>query len=127
MGKTLRAAEQEGQVVSSGCGSHEYLNEFHKKYPKIKLSVVYASCSDLVSRIMAERRAGKYLVDVIRFGLTSAHTLYRAKVQQPIRPALILPEVKDPSNWWQRKHHYSDPENQYLLVPAASAFALREL
>ena len=104
--RTLKAAEQEGQVVYSGCGSHDYLKEFHKNFPKIKLVSVSQSCIQLVSRIMAERRAGKYIADVVRFGLTSAHTFYRAKVLQPIDAAFILPEVKDLSKWWQNKHHY---------------------
>jgi len=120
--RTLIAAEQEGQVVYSGCGSHDYLKEFQKSFPKIKLVSVPLSCTQLVSRIMAERRAGKYLADVVRFGLTSAHTFHRAKVLQPIDQALILPEVKDPSKWWQNKHHYSDPEGKYLIVPAGSIY-----
>ena len=120
--KTLKAAEQEGQVTYSGCGSHEFLGEFQKKYPKIKIESVAASCSEVISRIMAERRAGKYLTDVIRFGLTSAHTFYRGKILQPINTSFILPEVKDLSKWWQKKHHYSDPEGKYLFVPAASAY-----
>jgi ABC-type Fe3+ transport system substrate-binding protein len=71
---------------------------------------------------MAERRAGKFLTDVIRFGLTSAHTFYRSKILQPINQSFILPEVKDLSKWWQKKHHYSDPEGKFLLVPAASVY-----
>jgi iron(III) transport system substrate-binding protein len=121
--RTVRAAEQEGQVAYSGCGSHEYLNEFQKKYPKIKIVSVAASCSEVVARTMTERRAGKYLTDVIRFGLTSAHSFYRAKILQPIDSAFILPEVKDTSKWWQKKHHYSDPEGKYLFIPAASVYA----
>jgi len=120
--KTLKAAEQEGQVTYSGCGSHEYLGEFQRKYPKIKVESVAASCSEVISRIMAERRAEKYLTDIIRFGLTSAHTFYRAKILQPINTALILPEVKDTSKWWLKRHHYSDPEGKSLIVPAASVY-----
>jgi ABC-type Fe3+ transport system substrate-binding protein len=120
--KTLKAAEQEGQVVYSGCGSHEYLKEFQKQFAKIKLVSVSASCSEIVSRIMAERRAGKLSADVIRFGLTSAHTFYRAKILQPVDAALILPEVKEPAKWWQNRHHYSDPEGKYLILPAASVY-----
>jgi iron(III) transport system substrate-binding protein len=121
--KTVKAAEQEGQVAYSGCGSHDYLNEFQKKYPRIKVVSVAASCSEVVSRTMTERRAGKYLTDVIRFGLSSAHSFYRAKVLQPIDSAFILPEVKDASKWWQKRHHYSDPESKYLFIPAASVYA----
>jgi iron(III) transport system substrate-binding protein len=120
--QTLKAAEQEGQVVYAGCGSHDYLTEFQKKFTRIKLEVVNSPCAELTSRIMAERRAGKFLPDVVRLGLTSAHSFYRAKVLQPIAPTFILPEVKDQSKWWQKKHHYSDPEEKYLFVPAASVY-----
>ena len=65
--------------------------------------MVNSPCAELTSRIMAERRAGKYLPDVVRFGLTSAHSFYRAKVLQPIAPTFILPEVKDSSKWWQKQ------------------------
>ncbi|HWH78212.1 MAG TPA: extracellular solute-binding protein [Candidatus Binatus sp.] len=120
--KTLNAAEQEGRVTYSGCGSHDYLAEFQKKFTKIKLESVSAPCAELTVRIMAERRAGKYLHDVVRLGITSAHNFYRAKVLQPINSTLILPEVIDPSKWWQKKHHYSDAEGRFLFVPAASVY-----
>lgn len=120
--KTLKAAEQEGRVVYSGCGSHDYLVEFQKRFPKIKLESVSGPCAPLTSRIMAERRAGKYLHDVLRMGLSSAHTFQRGQTLQAIAPALILPEVKDESKWWQKKHHYADAEGKYLIVPAASVY-----
>ncbi len=96
----VRAAEQEGEVVYSASGSHRFLEEFHKRYPKIRTTSVSASCSKLVARIMTERRAGKNLTDVVRCGLTSATSLYRGKTLQPIDSALILPEVRDASKWW---------------------------
>jgi iron(III) transport system substrate-binding protein len=71
---------------------------------------------------MTERRAGKYLSDVVRCGLTSAHALYRGKTLQPIDSALILPEVRDPSKWWRGKHHYADVEGKYLFVSGASVY-----
>jgi iron(III) transport system substrate-binding protein len=120
--KTVKAAEQEGQVVYSASGGNRFLDEFHKVFPKIKPVVVSASCSEIVSRIMTERRAGKYLGDVVRCGLTSAHTLHRGKTLQPVASALILPEVKDQTKWWQGKHHYTDPEGKYLFVSAGSAY-----
>jgi iron(III) transport system substrate-binding protein len=120
--KVIKAAELEGEVVYSASGSHRFLDEFHKAFPKIKTTTVSASCSDIVSRIMTERRAGKYLSDVVRCGLTSAHSLYQGKTLQQIDPALYLPEIRDPSKWWQGKHHYADPEGRYLFVSAGSAY-----
>jgi iron(III) transport system substrate-binding protein len=120
--KIVKAAEQEGEVVYSASGSHRFLEEFHKSYPKIKTTSISASCNDIVSRIMTERRAGKFLADVARCGLTSAHSLYRGKTLQPIDPALALTEVRDPSKWWQGKHPYADAEGRYLFVAGASAY-----
>ncbi len=120
--KIVKAAEQEGQVTYSASGSYRFLDEFHKSFPKIKTVVVSASCGDIVSRVMTERRAGKFLADVVRCGMTSAHSLYRAKTLQPVSPAFLLPDVRDQSKWWQGKHHYTDPEGKYLFVSAASAY-----
>jgi iron(III) transport system substrate-binding protein len=39
----------------------------------------------------------------------------------PITPVLILPEVTDQSKWYQQKHHYSDPEGQYIFNYVGSA------
>lgn len=118
----VKAAEQEGEVVYSASGSHRFLEEFQKSYPKIKTKSVASSCSKLVARIMTERRAGKHLTDVVRCGLTSATALYRGKTLQPVDTALILPEVRDPSKWWQGKHHYADAEGKYLFVSGASVY-----
>ena len=120
--KVVKAAELEGEVVHSASGSHRLLEEFHRTFPKIKTTSVSASCSQIVARIMTERRAGKHLADVVRCGLTSAHSLYRGKTLQPIDSALILPEVRDPSKWWQGKHHYGDVEGKYLFVSGASVY-----
>jgi iron(III) transport system substrate-binding protein len=117
--KTVRAAEQEGQVVLyslSEVGDAFVNSGFQKKFPKIKISVVTARGVELVPRIMAERRADKFLADVGNLGNTSPYTLYQSKVLDPITSAFIFPEVKDESKWWQGRHHFIDPENRYIFV-----------
>ncbi len=117
--KTVRAAEQEGQVVLyslSEVGDAIANGGFQKKFPKIKLSVLAARGGEHVSRIMAERRAEKFLADVGNLGNTSPYTLYQSKVLDPITSAFILPGVKDESKWWQGKQHFIDPEGKYILV-----------
>ena len=66
---------------------------------------------------MAERRAKKYLADII---LMNPHTIYRTfyrkkNILAPLTPALMLPEVTDVSKWWQGKHYYSVGERVTLL------------
>ena len=117
--KTVKAAEQEGQVVLyslSEIGEAISNSGFQKKFPKIKISVVSARGGEHVSRVMAERRAGKFLADVGNLGNTSPYTLYQSKALDPIASAYILPEVRDESKWWQGKQHFIDPEGKYILV-----------
>lgn len=117
--KTVKAAEEEGQVVIYSLSEIAEVfvnNGFQKKFPKIKVNVVSARGGELVSRTMAERRAGRFLADVGNLGNTSPYTLYQAKALDPIAAAIILPEVKDESKWWQGKHQYIDPEAKHILV-----------
>jgi iron(III) transport system substrate-binding protein len=117
--KTIRAAEQEGELVIytlSEIGDVFLHSGFQKKFPKIKLVLVSARGGELVSRIMAERRAGKFLADIGNLGNTSPYRLYEAKVLEPIDSSFLLPEVSDPSKWWQGQQHYIDPDNKYILV-----------
>ena len=117
--RTVRAAEQEGQVVLyslTEIGEAIANGGFQKKFPKIKMSMVGARGGEHISRIMAERRAGKFLADIGNLGNTSPYTLYQSKALDPIASAYILPEVKDESKWWQGKQQFIDPEGRYILV-----------
>jgi iron(III) transport system substrate-binding protein len=117
--KTLKVAEQEGQVVLyslSEIGDAIANTGFQKKFPRIKISVVTARGGEHVSRVMAERRAGKFLADIGNLGNTSPYTLYQSKTLEPIASSFILPEVGDESKWWQGKQQFIDPENRYILV-----------
>ena len=117
--RTVKAAEQEGQLVLyslTEVGEAIANTGFPHKFPKIKLSVVSARGGEHISRIMAERRAGKFLADIGNLGNTSPYTLYQSKALDPIASAFILPEVKDESKWWQGKQQFIDPEGRYILV-----------
>lgn len=118
--RTMRAAEQEGELTYYTLGEVGFVPEFEKKFPRIKVRVVQGKGNELLARMMAERRGGKFLADVARIGNTSPYALYQAKALQPIAPAFILPEVKDESKWWSGKHQYIDSEGKYIFVPVGS-------
>src|SRR4029077_7633047 len=78
--------------------------------------------AQIVTRIMAERRSGKYLADVVGLGSSNYRILHlQAKCLEPIQPALMLPEVVDPSLWYGGKHRYLDPEGKYVFAYIANA------
>src|ERR671923_1666977 len=116
--KTVEAAKKEGQLVIYGSNDFETLYaEFHKKYPEIKITGVFGRGADVAKRLMAERRAEKYLADLYLNGMTTGYNvLLKAKAVDPLAPVLVLPEVIDQSKWWQGKHQYVDPDNKYLLI-----------
>jgi iron(III) transport system substrate-binding protein len=122
--KTLRAAEAEGQLTLYGC-CYEYdriLEGFKKKYPKIKVSTVLGPGGQLGARILAERRGDKYLPDILSAGANTIYdVLYRIHALEPLKPALILPEVLDPSKWHEGEHRYIDPEKRFIFAFVANS------
>ena len=89
-------------VLVYGTRNYDLLfSEFQKKYPGIKVNIATGSATEIVQRLMAERRANKYLRDLYFGAVTVAYkVLYKGKVLSPIAPTLILPEVVDRSKWW---------------------------
>jgi ABC-type Fe3+ transport system substrate-binding protein len=122
--KTLRAAESEGQLTLYSC-CYDYdriLATFKKRYPKIKVVTVHDSGGRLAARILAERRGQKYIPDVVSSGANTLHdALYKGHVLEPIKPALMLPEVLDVTKWYQGEHRYIDPEQRYIFAFVANS------
>ena len=116
--KTLAAAKKEGQVniYISGWGAVIESGVFQKAFPEIKVTAVFGKGAQIAQRILSERRAGRYIADVVSDGINPNLTTFHAnKMLDPVKPALILPEVVDESKWWRGKHHYADPEGQYVF------------
>ena len=119
---TVKRAEEEGQVTvyaTDSIGNAQVIwAAFQKRYPKIKfVGTTMGRGSDLFPKLFGERRAGKFLADVF-LGAPSAIylNLYKSKIIEPQPPMLIHPSVTDLSKWWQGKHHYIDPEGQYIFM-----------
>lgn len=124
--KTVAAAEKEGAlslyIFEAGPLTEETVHSFERAYPKIKVNQLRGRGNDLGPRIVAERRGGKYLVDLFAGGKgTALGTLYTGKILDPIKPLLLLPEVLDESKWWRREHKYVDPENKYIFAYIGNA------
>src|SRR5262245_2880381 len=117
--RTVKAAEAEGHltVYMSGYSPIIEAGVFQKAFPKIKVTIVPGTGTQLAPRIVAERRGEKFLADVYNGGGTSlVQVLYLGKMLEPIRSALMLPEVTDTLKWWVGKHKYVYRERNYMFV-----------
>ena len=116
--RTLQAAKQEGKLATYGSQDYEIVfRAFHKRYPEIKVVHVGGRGSQIGPRIMSERRAGKHLGDLYMGGATTAYrVLYKRNVFDPIKPALMLPEVLDESKWFNGKYRFMDEKGAYIFA-----------
>ena len=119
---TLEAAKKEGKVNVYMYRYGKVLDIFRSDYPEIQPFLLTGSGAQIITKIMAERRAGKNLADVIGLGTSNYRILHlQAKMLEPIQPALMLPEVTDESRWFGGKHRYLDPDGKYVFAYLANA------
>jgi len=117
--RVVEAAKKEGQLSLYGgqeITHPDIVAAFNKEFPFIKVISATGRAADLMTRILAERRADRYLADVMASGPNGPRMLYLGKALDPIAPVFILPEVIDGSNWYGGKHWYADPENQHIFM-----------
>ena len=114
--QTLQAAKKEGEVVVYISNYEPATESFRKAHPEIKLVVVQDRGTQLMSRILAERRARKFVPDVVSAGALNYNVLYKANTLDPIKPTLLLPENQDQSKWWGGEHIYVDPKASYVFA-----------
>jgi ABC-type Fe3+ transport system substrate-binding protein len=119
--RTVAGAKKEGAVSLWGdmeITHPDIVAAFTKEFPFIKPITVTGRVGDLTLRILAERRAGKYLADLYSgvMGGAAFYEFYRAGVTDPIKANFILPEVTDGSKWLGGKHHYVDAEQQHIIL-----------
>ena len=120
--QTLAAAKKEGQVTVYIYRYEGLLQDFKREFPGINVVAVTGRGNELTNRIMAERRAGRYIADVYSGGTNSLYnTLYKGKALDPLKPLLVLPEVTDLSKWFNHEHRYADPENKHIFAFIGSA------
>lgn len=115
----VQEAKREGTVVVFGQAEPTtqkgLIEGFRKAYPAVKLEYTGMGGSMMPPKIAAERRAGLYTVDLVIMGTTTALSGLR-QFAQPVKPLLILPDVKDPKNWWGGKLDFSDTAEEFNLV-----------
>jgi ABC-type Fe3+ transport system substrate-binding protein len=101
--KTVEAAKKEGKVAIAIPPSNELRKELEtllKQKFGIEAELVAAPGPKNASRIASERNAGVSYFDAIICGTGTAKGLTHDGMLEPMESYWILPEVKDPKQWW---------------------------
>jgi len=103
--KVVEAGKKEGKVVVSIPASSELRKNlegtFEKRFPGIDLELFPSRASKMLRRISDEFRAGVRYFDVHIGGAGSmVRGFVGGGIVDPVEPNLLLPEVKEPKNWW---------------------------
>jgi iron(III) transport system substrate-binding protein len=88
---------------------------FQSKYG-LQVDLFGALGREIPPRVLAERKAGRYLWDVFVHGTTTGlESMIPAGAFDPLEPALIFPDIKDPKTWRGGGLEFLDP-NKTLMV-----------
>ena len=102
--RTIELARKEGRVVVSLTTSAELRAAIEKQFEKrfgIDVEPVVGRATSVIRKIIDESRAGVGYVDVHIGGSESVITgLLPEGILQAVEPAMMLPEVRDPKQWW---------------------------
>ncbi len=116
----IKKAKKEGKLTVALGGSasrnlrHVY-KAFEKKYG-IKVALGGGRGSLVTARLISERAAGIYAVDLVQIGVASTNRVLLAnEFLAPIPPLFLLPEVKDQSLWLDGHHWWGDPATKKFV------------
>jgi len=119
--KLIDAAKQEGtlSVASGGAPSRQYrpiMAAFTKKFG-VNVEVATGNATTTLNRVLAERKAGKYTVDVALISSRENNQrLVPSESLVPFAPLLIHPEVLDKSAWYLGHHWYADKFSKFTFI-----------
>ena len=116
--RTLDLAKKEGKVVVSVPTSAELRKQlegaFAARFPGIQLELNVGRGAGNINRIVEEHNAGVHSIDLHIGGTTSIITgLLGQNLLEPLPAVMILPEVREPKNWWGG-HIWTDLAKKYV-------------
>lgn len=120
--RLVTSGKREGKVVIYAAGSgisKEHLGAFKERFetafPGIRVDYTGGQSGEMVARLMAERRAGKFIPDIF-LGNGTNQGLRDRTLFQPLKQSFVLPEILDTSRWFGQRFWFYDKEEQYNFI-----------
>ena len=120
--KSIELAKKEGKVVVSIPASAELRAAIEKSFEKrygIDVEPVVGRASAIVRKMVDESKAGIRYIDLHMGGSESIVTgLLPEGILEPLEPLMLLPEVKDPKQWYAG-HVWIDSAKRFIYSTLA--------
>jgi ABC-type Fe3+ transport system substrate-binding protein len=101
--KIVEAAKKEGKIVTGGPPTSvlrkQFKDTFEQKFG-IELELISAPGPQNAGKAAAEFKAGVRYFDVLHGGSGTLEPLIKEDMLAPLLDSMVLPEVKDPRQWW---------------------------
>lgn len=123
--KLVEAAKKEGKVAiaTGGAPSRQYapmFEAFNKAFG-IDVEVSRGNANTTISRVIAERTAGRNTMDVALISIRIHNQrLVPTKALLPFESLLIHPDVVDKKNWHAGKYWFGDKDQKYVFLYASA-------
>jgi len=101
--KVIEAAKKEGKIVAGGPPTAVLRKQFKETFENrfgIELELQSAQGAQNAQRAMSEFKAGVKYFDVLHGGSGTIEPLKYESMLAPFMDFVILPDVKDPKQWW---------------------------
>jgi iron(III) transport system substrate-binding protein len=120
--RIVEAGKKEGKVVVSIPASTELRKEVDKTFKQrfgIEAELIAGRAASIVGKIQQEAKSGANTFDLHLGGSESmVGGLLSEGLLEPFEPAMILPEVKNPTAWWGG-HIWIDNARRYIYSSQA--------
>jgi iron(III) transport system substrate-binding protein len=120
--KTVEAGKKEGKIVVSVPSSAELRKEIERVFEQrfgIDAELIAGRAASIVGKIQQEFKSGVRNFDLHMGGSESMVTgLLSEGILEPFESSMMIPEVKNPSNWWGG-HIWVDNAKRYIYSSQA--------
>lgn len=129
---TLKEARKEGKIVMFAAGAaiagpKAAIGLFKTKFGLDLDLVSFGRGPEATTKLLSERKAGIYLVDVFGAGMNTNVVTKKQGAFDPLEPVLFLPDVVDRKLWVEGELPWGDKERtiiNYALYPSADTVAI---
>lgn len=124
--RIVAAAKKEGKLVAGIPASADLRKQieatFKAKFPGIELELMPSRGAQNARKIADEYKAGIHNTDLSIGGTdTMLYGFVEPGIAEPFEPFMVLPEVKDPKQWWGG-HIWGDNKSGKRLIYSFGAF-----